>query len=170
MKSVWFVKNRNMHQNCICFGQKCSPANQNVPQAPLAVLAGFLNSVQPHIHIQVCLCPTWASTAGSSACCRAPWCPAPPPGRTRGPAHPPAWLTALIKLTQRTANNEISEWLHYISYDENIYYLFKTVLNLFSLEVKSFSTCEYNLTIKSHWQNINKSYDQPKRLRNLRIF
>ena len=30
-----------MQQNSVNFGPKCSPAIQNVPQAPLAVLAGF---------------------------------------------------------------------------------------------------------------------------------
>ena len=33
-----------MHQNFVNYCPKCSPAIQNVPQAPLAVLAGFINS------------------------------------------------------------------------------------------------------------------------------
>ena len=33
-----------MQQKSVNFGPKCSPAIQKVPQAPLAVLAGFFNS------------------------------------------------------------------------------------------------------------------------------
>ena len=38
-----------MHQNFVNYCPKCSPAIQNVPQAPLAVLAGFINSVNWYI-------------------------------------------------------------------------------------------------------------------------
>ena len=42
-----------MHQNCVCFGPKCSPVNQNAPQAPLAVPAGFLKSGLLYVQTQM---------------------------------------------------------------------------------------------------------------------
>ena len=46
MRGFKKIKKFNMHQNCINFGQKGSPAIKNVPQALLGVLAVFFSSVE----------------------------------------------------------------------------------------------------------------------------